>query len=89
MLSFKISSCFWSYGSHFCDGNSTRLSTWLFYSFTIDGHAPIVSSLQASSPGRPGGGAQKEGELVVTSQEFEFLHRKSQYKMLIGGDEIS
>ena len=32
---------------------------------------------------------EKEGELATTSLEFEYLHRKSRYKMLIGGDDIS
>jgi len=32
-------------------------------------------------------GWEKEGELATTSQEFEYLHRKSQYKLLIGGDD--
>ena len=31
----------------------------------------------------------KEGELATTSLEFEYLHRQSQCKMLIGGDDIS
>ena len=33
-------------------------------------------------------GQEKEGELATTSQEFEFLHRKSRCKMLISGDLI-
>ena len=32
---------------------------------------------------------EKEGELANTSLEFEYLHRKSRCKMLIGGDGIS
>ena len=32
---------------------------------------------------------EKEGELATTSLEFEYLHRKSQCEMLIGGDDIS
>ena len=32
---------------------------------------------------------QKEGELAITSLEFEYLHRKSRCEMLIGGDDIS
>ena len=32
---------------------------------------------------------QKEGELATTSLEFEYLHRKSQCEMLIGGGDIS
>ena len=31
----------------------------------------------------------REKELATTSLEFENLHRKSQCKMLIGGDDIS
>ena len=34
-------------------------------------------------------GREKEGELANTSLEFEYLHRKSRCKMLIGGDGIS
>ena len=34
-------------------------------------------------------GREKEGELATTSLEFEYLHWKSQCKMLIGGDDIS
>ena len=32
---------------------------------------------------------EKEGELATMSLEFEYLHRKSRCKMLIGGDDIS
>ena len=49
----------------------------------------IEPHLPASSPGRPGGGAGKEGELAATSLEFEYLHSKSLCEMLIGGDDIS
>ena len=31
---------------------------------------------------------EKEGELATTSLEFEYLHRKSRCKMLIGGYDI-
>ena len=34
-------------------------------------------------------GQEKGGELATTSQEFEYLHRKIQCNMLIGGDNIS
>ena len=34
-------------------------------------------------------GWKMEGELATTSPEFEYLHRKSPCKMLIGGDDIS
>ena len=34
-------------------------------------------------------GREKEGELATTSLEFEYLHRKSRCKTLIGGDDIS
>ena len=34
-------------------------------------------------------GQEKEGQLATSSQEFEYLHRKSQCKMLIGRDDIS
>ena len=34
-------------------------------------------------------GMEKEGELVTTSLEFEYLHQKSRCQMLIGGDDVS
>ena len=34
-------------------------------------------------------GCEKEGELATSSQEFEYLYRKSQCEMLIGRDDIS
>ena len=34
-------------------------------------------------------GQEKERELATITLEFEFLHRKSHCKMLIGGDDIS
>ena len=34
-------------------------------------------------------GRKKEGELAITSLEFEYLHRKSRCEDLIGGDDIS
>ena len=34
-------------------------------------------------------GREKEGELLTTSLESEYLHRKSLYEMLIGRDDIS
>ena len=34
-------------------------------------------------------GWEKEGDLATTSPEFEYLHRKSRCKMLIGGGDIS
>ena len=40
-------------------------------------------------PGALAVGQEKEGELAITSLEFEYLHRKSQCKMLIGRDDIS
>ena len=52
----------------------------------------LTLSLRASSPGRSGGGAGKEGELactLCTSLESEYLHRKSRCEILIGGDDIS
>ena len=33
-------------------------------------------------------GQVKEGELATTSLEFEYLHRKSQCKIMIGRDDI-
>ena len=49
----------------------------------------IKDSLRASSPGRSGGRRKNEGELATTSLEFEYRHRKSRVKKLIGGDDIS
>ena len=46
-------------------------------------------SLGASSPGRFGGGREKEGELPTTSVEFEHLLRTNRCEMLIGEDDIS
>ena len=43
----------------------------------------IKDSLRASSPGCSGSGAG------TTSLEFEYRHRKSRFKKLIGGDGIS
>ena len=34
-------------------------------------------------------GPEKEEELSTTSLEFEYLHRKSQCEMLIGGEDFS
>ena len=34
-------------------------------------------------------GQEKEGELAITSLEFEYLHRKNRCEMLIGEDDIS
>ena len=31
---------------------------------------------------------EREGELSATSLEFEYLHRKSRYEMVIGGYDI-
>ena len=33
-------------------------------------------------------GREKEGELVTTSLEFEYLHRKSRSKMLISANDV-
>ena len=46
-------------------------------------------SLPATSPGALAAEREKERELATTSLEFEYLHRKSRYEMLIGGDDIS
>ena len=32
---------------------------------------------------------EKEGELATASLKFEYLHHKSRFEMLIGGDDIS
>lgn len=34
-------------------------------------------------------GWEKEGVLATSSLDYEYLHRKSRCKMLIGGDDIS
>ena len=34
-------------------------------------------------------GQEKEGELATTSLEFEYLHQKGRYKMLIGVDDTT
>ena len=39
--------------------------------------------------GAPAAGREKDGELATMSLEFEYLHRKSRFEMLIGGDDIS
>ena len=49
----------------------------------------LLFSLWASFLGALAAGREKEGELATTSLEFEYLHRKSPYKMLICGDDIS
>jgi len=47
------------------------------------------TSLRVSTLGRSGGRGEKEGELTTASLEFEYLHQKSWYEMLIGGDDIT
>ena len=48
------------------------------------------SCLRASSLGRFGGREGKGRKACnYTSLQFEYLHRKSRYEMLIGGDDIS
>ena len=46
-------------------------------------------SCEQALRGAPAAGWEKEGELVITSPEFEYLHRKSRCEMLIAGDDIS
>ena len=46
-------------------------------------------SLRTSSSGTLAAEREKEEELATTSLEFEYLHRKSRCKMLIGGGDIS
>ena len=55
---------------------NSQLQTWI--------------SLRVSSPGRSGGGREKEGGLATTdtSLEFEYLHRKRGCQMLIGAGDI-
>ena len=50
-------------------------------------HSPRPSSPERSCGWRGGGG--KEGEVATTSLEFEYLHGKSQWEMLIGGYDIN
>ena len=49
----------------------------------------IILSLWARYSGCSGGGLGKGGRACNTSLEFEYLHRKSRCKMLIGRDDIS
>ena len=49
----------------------------------------VQHSLRASSRDALAAGREKEGELATASPEFEYLHRKSRYEMLIGGCDIS
>jgi len=58
----------------------------------VRGRRPFqfFSSLRASCPGRSGGGGWgKQGGLTTTYLKFEYLHRKSRCKILIGGDDVS
>ena len=50
--------------------------------------SPPLACEQALS-GTLAKGREKEGELATTSLEFEHLHRKSRYEMLIGGNDIA
>ena len=65
----------WTQRSSAHPGSGWSVSTWHL-------------SLRASSPGHSGGGREKEGELATKFLEFEYLHRKSRCKILIGGDDI-
>jgi len=55
--------------------------------YTVDKNSRFLACKQALR-GDLAAGQEKEGELVTTSLEFEFLHRKSRCNMLIGGDLI-
>ena len=48
-----------------------------------------ISSLRASFPGRSGGEVGIERRACNSSLEFEYLHRKRQCEMLVGGNDIS
>ena len=53
---------------------------------------PIIARLRRREQalwGALAAGREKEGGLIATrSLEFEYMHRKSQCEMLIGGDDI-
>ena len=51
--------------------------------------AAITLACKQVLQGAPVAGQVKEGELATTSLEFEYLHRKSRCKIMIGRDDIS
>ena len=46
----------------------------------------VIIAFERALPGTLAAGQEKEGELATTSLEFEYLHRKSRYKMLTSKD---
>ena len=51
--------------------------------------SPSNRACEQALRGALAAGREKEGELATTSLKFEYLHRKSRCKKLIGGDDIS
>ena len=51
------------------------------FSYWLDCEQALKGALAA--------GREKKGELATMSLEFEYLHRKSRWEMLSGGDDIS
>ena len=70
-----------------------KYGSWFFAKFNTrkaSENKPINSlACEQAHRGALVAGWQKGGELATTSLEFEYLHRKSQCKMLIGRDDIS
>ena len=52
-------------------------------------YSPRPSSPERSCGWRGGRGGGKEGEVATTSLEFEYLHGKSRWEMLIGGYDFN
>ena len=61
-------------------------------SLGVFSHGQLITNMLACEQALQGAMAarqEKERELAIRSLEFEYLRRKSQCKMLIGGDNIS
>ena len=71
----------------------TKYGSWFFAKFNTckASENKAINSLACEQAHRGAlvAGWEKGGELATTSLEFEYLHRKSQCKMLIGRDDIS
>ena len=60
--------------------------------FVVRGIAGLFNSSRSCEQALRGvlaAGPEKGGELATTSLEFEYLHRKSRWEILIGGDDIT